>query len=34
MRRYSRRWIIERTISRTGQFRRLVVRYEYHSRIY
>ena len=34
MRRYSRGWIVERTISWIGQFRRLVVRYEYYSRIY
>jgi IS5 family transposase len=33
MRRYSRRWIVERTISWIGQFRRRVVRYEYHSQI-
>jgi hypothetical protein len=34
MRRYSRRWIVERTISWIGQVRRLVVRYKYYSRIY
>jgi transposase len=33
MRRYSRRWIVERTISWIGQFRRGVVHYEYHSQI-
>jgi transposase len=31
MRRYSRRWIIERTFSWLQRFRRLVVRYEYYA---
>ncbi|PQO38873.1 IS5/IS1182 family transposase [Blastopirellula marina] len=34
LRRYRRRWIVERTISWIGNFRRLVVRYEHHSWIY
>jgi len=31
LRRYCRRWKIERTISWLSSFRRLVVRYEYHD---
>lgn len=31
LRRYSRRWIIERTFSWLQRFRRLVVRYEYYA---
>ncbi len=31
LRRYRRRWKIERTISWLSSFRRLVVRYEYHD---
>jgi len=34
MRRYTRRWIIERTMSWMHSFRRLFVRYEYYSFIY
>ena len=34
LRRYRRRWIVERTISWLGNYRRLVVRYERHSWIY
>lgn len=34
LRRYSRRWIIERTIAWYGAFRRLVVRYERSTRLY
>jgi transposase len=34
LRRYRRRWKIERTISWISQFRRLVVRYEHYSFIY
>ena len=31
---YSRRWIVERTFSRLGNFLRLVVRWERHAHIY
>ena len=34
MRRYKRRWIIERTMSWMHSFRRLMVRHEYYSFIY
>lgn len=34
LRRYKRRWIIERTFSWIGNFRRLVVRYERHFLMY
>jgi transposase len=34
LRRYRRRWKIERTISWIGSFRRLLVRHEYYSFIY
>ena len=34
LRRYRRRWKIERTISWIGAFRRLVVRHEYYSFVY
>jgi transposase len=34
LRRYRRRWIVERTISWLGQFRRLLVRHEHYSWIY
>lgn len=34
LRRYRRRWKIERTISWLHNFRRLVVRYEYYSNVY
>jgi len=34
LRRYRRRWIVERTIAWIGNFRRLVVRYEHHSHMY
>jgi transposase len=34
LRRYRRRWKIERTIAWVGSFRRLVVRHEYYSFIY
>jgi transposase len=34
LRRYRRRWIIERTISWLGYFRRLLVRHEYYSHMY
>ncbi len=34
MRRYGRRWVIERTFSWLGQFRRLLVRHEYHAFMY
>lgn len=34
LRRYRRRWKIERTLSWLGRFRRLVVRYERHLTIY
>jgi transposase len=34
LRRYRHRWIIERTISWLGNFRRLLVRHEYYSHLY
>jgi transposase len=34
LRRYKRRWIIERTIAWLGNFRRLAVRYDRSLRIY
>jgi len=34
LRRYRRRWIIERTIAWYGSFRRLIVRYERSTRLY
>ncbi len=34
LRRYSKRWIIERTMAWLGNFRRLVVRYEHRIDIY
>ena len=34
LRRYRRLWIVERTISWLGQFRRLIVRHEYYPWIY
>jgi len=34
LRRYRRRWKIERTIAWLHNFRRLVVRYEYYSNVY
>ncbi|HRF48636.1 MAG TPA: IS5 family transposase [Anaerolineales bacterium] len=34
LRRYRHRWIIERTFAWLGHFRRLVVRYERHDRLY
>lgn len=34
LRRYRRRWKIERTIAWLHAFRRLVVRYEYYSNVY
>ena len=34
LRRYRRRWKIERTISWISSFRRLVVRHEYYSHLY
>ena len=34
LRRYRRRWIVERTIGWLGNFRRLVVRYDHSLRIY
>jgi transposase len=34
LRRYTHRYIIERTFAWLGQFRRLVVRYERHDRLY
>ena len=34
LRRYRRRWIVERTIGWLGNFRRLVVRYDRSLRIY
>lgn len=34
LRRYRRRWIIERTISWLHDFRRLVVRQDYHSSLF
>ncbi len=34
LRRYRRRWIVERTFSWLQRFRRLVVRYEYYAQIY
>jgi transposase len=34
LRRFRRRWKVERTISWWGNFRRLVVRWEYHLRMY
>ena len=34
LRRYRRRWIIERTMAWYGSFRRLIVRYERSTRLY
>ena len=34
LRRYKRRWTVERTFSWWGNFRRLVVRWEYHIEMY
>lgn len=34
LRRYARRWKVERTFAWLGNFRRLVVRYERHLRMY
>ena len=34
LRRYRRRWIIERSFAWLGRFRRLVVRYEYYAVMY
>lgn len=34
LRRYVRRWKVERTFAWLGNFRRLVVRYEHHLRMY
>lgn len=34
LRRYRHRWIVERTISWLHNFRRLVVRYEYHAHLF
>ena len=34
LRRYRHRWIIESTIGWLGNFRRLIVRHEYHSHLY
>ncbi len=34
LRRYRRRWVIERTIAWLGSYRRLVVRYERSTRLY
>jgi transposase len=34
LRRYRHRWIIERTMSWLGNFRRLIVRHEYYSHLY
>ncbi len=34
LRRYRRRWIIERTISWLGNYRRLIVRHEYYPEMY
>jgi transposase len=34
LRRYRRRWKIERTISWLGNYRRLLVRHEYHPEIF
>jgi transposase len=34
LRRYKRRWKVERTFAWLGNFRRLVVRYERHPRMY
>ncbi len=34
LRRYKRRWKVERTFAWLSQFRRLVVRYEHHVRMY
>ena len=34
LRRYKRRWIVERTISWIHNFRRTVVRYEYHADLF
>jgi transposase len=34
LRRYRRRWIVERTLAWLGNFRRLVVRYERHLSLY
>lgn len=34
LRRYRRRWKVERTISWLGNYRRLLVRHEYHSHMF
>lgn len=34
LRRYRRRWIVERTISWLFNFRRLIVRHEYHAHLF
>lgn len=34
LRRYRRRWIVERSISWIQNFRRLVTRYEYHAQLF
>ena len=34
LRRYKRRWKVERTLAWWGNFRRLVVRWEYHIQMY
>ena len=34
LRRYKRRWKVERTISWVGNFRRLVVRWDRHLEVY
>ena len=34
LRRYRHRWVVERTISWLHNFRRLVVRYEYHAHLF
>ena len=34
LRRYRRRWVVERTFAWLQTFRRLVVRYEHHVRLY
>jgi transposase len=34
LRRYRKRWIVERTIAWLGSFRRLIVRYEHSARMY
>ena len=34
LRRYRRRWIIERTMAWLGNFRRLIVRHEHHIDVY